>query len=124
MMTEAKKVALAAVMSYEFIDLERFVKTVAQEHTIANLGQDIFDRISPEMALRQPQGAVGAAFQQLREDCESDELCDGVDEEYRGWLKTARKDVAELVKRGATLTLENARLAFEKKGPFAPKKKG
>lgn len=103
-------------MNHVWADFEAYVRMLAKEHTIANMGQDLA-ALGAHAASSETY--VAAAYSQLLTDCESDEMADGIEEEYREWLKQARSD-AEAV-RGANLplTLANARLAFEKKGPFA-----
>jgi hypothetical protein len=50
-------------------------------------------------------------------------MADGVWDEYKSWVKQAKKDATRVQKAGLPLTLANARLAFENKGPFAKKTK-
>ncbi len=80
---------------------ESLVKATALRHTILNLGQNW-----PEIT-------------RLDQLAESDEMYDGVMEEYKSWLKDSKKEVTMVVKAKLPLTLANTELAFTRKGPFA-----
>ncbi len=121
-MTKAdKNTGLQQALEHVWTDLEKFIKMCAKEHTIANMGQDLRDYVSG--TYREPQYIVDQAYQQFLNDiCMDDDMVDGVEEEYRSWLKDARRDALRVQKAGLPLTLANARLAFENQGPFAKKK--
>jgi len=102
-----------------YTDVDQLVKDQAMEHTIANMGQCLEDFARSSMPADR---LIRLCYQDLRQQCESDEMADGIDEEYRDWLKEARKSVAMVQKKGLPLTLTNTRDAFERKGAFAAKK--
>lgn len=109
----------AEYITHVWSDLEKFIKMCAQEHTIANMGQEVenYDLGWPA------EDVVYHAFQQMLNDiCTEDEMVDGIEKEYRSWLKDARRDALRVQKAGLPLCLWNSRLAFENKGPFAKKK--
>lgn len=112
--------AFVAASNHVWTDFEKFVKMCAKEHAIANMGQ-CFEALSGNSA-RNPELIVESAFSQLRNDCESDEMAEGVWEEYQSWLKDARRDALLVQKAGLPLTLANTQLAFNKQGPFAKKR--
>lgn len=112
------KEAVQAAMTLVYEDFEAYVKDIAREHTIANLGQELEDHCGSHN--RDGKHVISSGFQQLREDCgETDESLQCVDDEYRSWLKEARKDAEKVRSAGLPLTIENSRLAFLKQGPFA-----
>jgi hypothetical protein len=79
---------------------ESLIKATAVRHTVINLGQNW-----PEIM-------------HLTQLAESDEMYDGVIDEYKSWLKDAKKEVKMVVKAKLPLTLANTELAFSRKGPF------
>lgn len=117
--TKKRQEFLAACMSFVHADFEQYVRTIAMEHTIANLGQELGELVAVGGLWCRPEDGVRQAYRQLIGDCESDEMAEGVEEEYRSWLKDARADAQRVRDAGLPLTLENARLAFERKGPFS-----
>jgi hypothetical protein len=120
------KEIIDAAFAYVYPSAEELIKVAAKEHAIANMGQELADAFSGYgrgLFESKPQELVPLRFSQLVGDCESDEMADGVDAEYREWLKTARKDVGRVQKAGLPLTLANVRDAFENKGVFAKKSK-
>jgi len=106
--------------SHVWTDFDKFVRMCAQEHTIANMGQ-CFESLVGHSSSK-PELIIAQAYSQLRNDCESDEMADGIEDELKYWLKVAKKDATRVQKAGLPLTLANARLAFENQGPFAKKK--
>jgi hypothetical protein len=109
----------AEYMTHVWTDLEKFIQMCAREHTIANMGQEVEDFDTHG----RPEHVVDNAYHQMLNDiCTEDEMVDGIEEEYRSWLKDARRDALRVQKAGLPLCLWNARLAFENKGPFAKKK--
>jgi hypothetical protein len=120
-MNEIKKNLIAAAFAHVYTDVERFIRDQAKEHTIANLGQTLEDHVHPGLSAR-PEQIIANAFSSLMSDfsCE-DETGDSVEDEMRVWLGQAKRDTALIQKKGLPLTMENARLAFERKGPFAKK---
>jgi hypothetical protein len=79
---------------------ESLIKATAVRHTVINLGQNW-----PEIM-------------HLTQLAESDEMYDGVLDEYKSWLKDAKKEVKMVVKAKLPLTLASTELAFSRKGPF------
>lgn len=118
--TLTRKELVQAAMQVVYMDFEEYVKDQAREHTVANAGM-VLEHMIQMASHTSPTNLVSSAFFQLYSDCESDEMACGVMKEYRCWLKTARKDCVAVQKKGLPLTLENSRLAWEKKGPFAKK---
>jgi uncharacterized protein YifE (UPF0438 family) len=116
-----KSECFEAASSHVWTDFDKFVTMCAKEHAIANMGQSFEDLAG--YGANRPELIVEQAFSQLRNDCESDEMADGVWDEYKSWVKQAKKDATRVQKAGLPLTLANARLAFENKGPFAKKTK-
>lgn len=103
-------------MTHVWTDLEKFVRMCAREHTIANMGQEVED-FDPG---GRPEHVVDNAYQQMLNDiCTEDEMVDGIEDEYRSWLKDARRDALRVQKAGLPLTLENSRRAFMNEFPFA-----
>lgn len=84
-------------------NVESLIKAAAERHTVLNLGANW-----PE-----------DTYYRLRSEAESDEVHEGIVEEYKSWLKDAKKEAAMVVKAKLPLTLESMELAFMKKGPFA-----
>ncbi len=121
--TTSTKEIIAAATVHVWTDFEKFVQMLAKEHTIANMGMELSDYVSRSCGSSRPEDTVNHAFSGLMNDMESDEMADGVQEEYRSWLKQGRKDALRVQKAGLPLTLANATLAFENKGPFAKKTK-
>ena len=120
----SKKDLIAAAFAYVYPDAEALIKDVAKEHTIANMGQNLEDFIvATEWLEKNPQQLVGSCYNSFYDQSESEEMAEGIEDERKSWLKQAKKDVALVQKKGLPLTLENVRLAFEKKGPFERKSK-
>jgi hypothetical protein len=84
------------------------------------MGQDLADFCNRGYKLK-PEELVEFAWGCFMGDMESDEMAEGTMDEYRSWLKDARRDAEKVRKAGLPLTLANATLAFELKGPFAKK---
>jgi hypothetical protein len=101
------KVQHAIAECVPYSDLESFAKAIAERHTVLNLGQPW-----PEVS-----------YQQLRSEAESDEMYDGIVEEFRSWLKDARKEANMVADAGLPWTLASAEDAFMKRGVFAKQKK-
>lgn len=121
-MNDKTKAQIDAAFDHVYTDIETFVKVCAREHTIANLGQSL-EELSRRAFTSSPERLVDNCYSCLYQDCESDEMADGIQEEYLSWLKDARRDAQKVLKAGLPLTLRNARDAFELKGPFAAKAK-
>lgn len=117
-MTKAN--VLKAAQEYEWDDADALVKAIAQEHTILNLGATVEEYIYGNV---EPSRVISTAFHGMRQayGSEGEELLDGIEDEYRSWVKNARKDVATIEKLGLPLTLANARRAFE--GEFKKSRK-
>jgi hypothetical protein len=112
---------IAQALAYVYTDFDQYVKDQAKEHTIANLGQSLSDY----GCYGKPEHLVASAFSQLRENygMELGDDAAGVDEEYRDWLKEAKKNCEKVRKAGLPWTLSNSRDAFEQRGAFAKVKK-
>lgn len=121
-MNDKTKAQIDAAFDYVYEDVEAFVKVCAREHTIANLGQSLED-LARRAFSSSPEHLVNNCYSTFYGDCESEEMANGVTDEYRAWLKDARRDAQKVLKAGLPLTLKNARDAFELKGQFAKKAK-
>lgn len=119
--TVSLKELIEQAMDFVYTDFEKYVKTQAHEHTIANLGQQLGDHSMGPRSLMKPEHLVDITFEGLR--CAyGSELRDegeGVDEEFRHWLKEAKKNCGLVKKAGLPWTLRNSRDAFERRGTFA-----
>lgn len=104
----------ALAMHVVYTDWDKYLRDISREHAIANMGQTLED-LTGSSAWLKPEDLISSAFHQLRNDCESDEMADGVDEEAKQWLKQAKKDAAVVKKLGLPWTIDNSRLVFEKK---------
>jgi len=122
-MTNKELIALA--FAHVYTDEEKFVEAQAMEHTIANAGLSIRDHLSygttwfethPDEVIE----VIPSAFNQMREDFGGEGV--DIEPEMRDWKKQAKKDTKLILKAGLPMTMANARLAFEKKGPFVVKK--
>ncbi len=115
-----KKQLIDAAFDHVYADTESYIRDIAREHTIANLGSSLEELVGRHGNM-EPRYVIGAAFSCLA----NDHACEGLslDPEYRSWLKDARRDAALVVKAGLPMTIRNARDAFEFKGPFAKKAK-
>ena len=116
-LTKSQLITLA--FQHVYTDVERFKKDIAKEHCIANMGQRLEDFMHG--ATGRPEDVISRAYSSFYGQSESDEMADGIADEMRSWLKEADKQIKAVQKAGLPLTMENARLAFEKKGPFAKK---
>lgn len=111
---------IKAAEDYVWTDFEKFVRMLAKEHTVANMGFDLGEAFQGYGSRNIPPDlVVEMAYNTLYQGSESDEMAEGIEEEYRSWLKDARRDAEKVRKAGLPLTLANASLAFELKGPFA-----
>lgn len=115
-----KQELIKAAHDHVWTDFEAFIKMVAKEHAIANMGQDLSDFVHRGFTPK-PEQVVDFAWSSFMGDMESDEMAEGTMDEYRSWLKDARRDAEKVRKAGLPLTLANVTLAFELKGPFAKK---
>lgn len=115
-----KNEQIKAASEHVWTDFEAFVKMCAKEHAIANMGQELGDFLHRGYTPK-PEQLVDFAWNAFMGDMESDEMAEGTMDEYRSWLKDARRDAEKVRKAGLPLTLANATLAFELKGPFAKK---
>lgn len=105
-----------------YTDFDRYVRDIAREHTVVNMGFELTD----VEHYAGPEDLIRSAYQHVLE-CNAEALgevegCDSVEEEFRSWLKDAKRDAARVRKAKLPLTLENARMAFLNRGPFAPVK--
>lgn len=119
--TLTKKQIIDLAFQHVYTDVEAFRKDIAKEHCIANMGQELGDFVDGHF--KDPARVISWAYNAFYQQSESDEMAEGIDEEMRSWLKEADKQIKAVQKKGLPLTMENARLAFEKKGPFAKKTK-
>ena len=116
MANPAKQAIIDRALNHVYTDLETYVRDIAREHTVANMGQDLEWLMgSPSFYEKRPETLISGCYNQLRNDCESDEMADGIHDEYRSWVKDARRDAAIVQKNNLSLTIANAMLAFERK---------
>ncbi len=115
--------AIEAALNLAYTDEQKFIRTVAMEFAVSNMGQDLADCISNH-GLTPPPAAnlIAYAYQRVAAS-EGDEVYEAFEEERIGWEKEARKMVPRLKKAGLPLTVANTHLCWEKKGPFAKKVK-
>jgi hypothetical protein len=135
-----KDQVLKAIYEHVWTNMEEFVKTRAQERTIANLGEELGDYVTGDMS---PERAVEIAFNRAMGNpiihFEDDDFANDVMETYRSmlknpqvdtviesfmdeydwWLPRVREEAKRIQEAGLPLTLANAQLVFEHKGPFA-----
>lgn len=122
-----KQEMIDGAFQFVFATAEALVKAHAQEMTLGNMGQSLVDyvyppKVSPTRAdppVPDLSSVVSRAFNEFYQGSESDEIAQCISDELHDWMKSAKKDVAKVVKKGLPLTLANARLAWEEKGPFA-----
>jgi len=113
---QSRKAALeAALTRVVYTNINDYVLDQAREHTIANMGMDILDHVNPKSP---PEKVVLHAWYDFCNLAESDEMLDSFEEEKRSWLRQSADDAKKVQKEGLPLTLANARMAFEFKGPF------
>jgi hypothetical protein len=120
-----RKEIVALAFAYVYPNVDELIKAQAREHTIANMGfsvEQMLERFSLTGLEKTPDRVIDLAWSGLMGDMESDEMADGVNDEYRAWLKDAKRDALLVQKAGLPLTLDNTRQAFEKTGQFAKKK--
>jgi hypothetical protein len=109
-----KQAAINAALDFVHTDEENLIKQVAGEHALVNMGmsvEDHFVSVPPEKLLY-------AAFNNFYQQSESDEMADGTMDEYKSWVKTAKRDIKAVKKAKLPLTARNVRSAFLKQGPF------
>ena len=100
-----------AAMTFVHPDEASYARQICAEFAVSNMGQDI-----RELAACNTMTATYAmsAWNSLRYACEVD-----ISDEFDFWKKDAKKMIAAVKRAKLPFTLENARLAWEKKGPFA-----
>ena len=103
---------IAAAFAHVYTEADRLIQDVAKEHAIANMGQTLEEHLQRAAP---PADVIAVCWSSFYGQSESVEMARDLDQERKGWLKQAKKDVATLVKKKLPLTLENARLAFERK---------
>jgi hypothetical protein len=114
MKSPESKALVDAAFAIVYTDEAKFIRTVASEYTLANMGKDIetfVDRWS------KPETIVVSSYQQL--NCEASSEGYPLDGEYNHWLKIAKKLTKQLNKAKLPLTVDNAHAAFDRTGPFA-----
>ena len=109
-----------AALNHVYTDFDEYVKDQAKEHTVANLGQELSDFARGSRA----DTLVAGAFYQLRCNyaAEMGDDGDAVMDEYKSWLKEAKKNCGRVKKAGLPWTLQNSRDAFEQRGHFKKEK--
>jgi len=118
MVEEIKKMKKSEIvtqaMNVVYTDWEKYIRDIAREHTIVNMGQCL-EYLMDGYRSCNPEHVISDAFNQLRNDCETDEQAESIDDEFRSWVKQAKKDAAVIKKLGLPWTIDNSRLVFEKK---------
>lgn len=117
-----KKELIDATFQFVFPTPEDLADAHAKEMTLSNMGQTLANYV--DVPKRAPTAhflrtLVTFAYADYFQGSESDEIAKCISDEHMSWVKDAKKDVAKVVKKGLPLTLANARLAWEEKGPFA-----
>lgn len=100
-----------AAMQYVHRDEASYMQQICAEFAVSNMGQDIRELAGCRNA---PATYAMSAWYGLMNACEVD-----ISGEFDFWKKDAKKMIASVKKAKLPFTLENARLAWEKKGPFA-----
>ena len=114
MKSPESKALVNVAFAIVYTDEAKFVRTVAAEYTLANMGKDIEDFVDK---WSKPDSLVLAAYGQLNSEASSEGY--PLDGEFNHWTKTAKKLVKLLSKAKLPLTVDNAHAAFDKTGPFA-----
>ncbi len=122
-----KRQLIEAVLNYPYATPEALIDAHAKEMTLGNMGQSLADYAHlprptasrPVPSMPDLSTVVTRAYDEFYQSSESDEIAKCIADEHRSWVKSAKKDVTKVVKGGLPLTLANARLAWEEKGPFA-----
>lgn len=113
------KQIIAAAITYVYSDVDDLVQDAAKDHAMANMGHVLGDFINvSEWLSNHPEYVISFSWGNLMGLSENDE---SGNDERKGWLEQAKKDVAAVQKKKLPLTMENARLAFKCKGPFEKK---
>ena len=102
---EALKAHIELAMTHLYTNEEEFMKVVAMEFTIANLGRSL-EETRMVRVTDNPANLVSLCYNQV----DSDYGMEGVEiePERKSWLKDAKKIVATLKKHGMSFTLINA----------------
>ena len=110
------KAAIEAAFDHVHTDIDHLIKQVAGEHALINMGMTLEENLG--WYLPESKDVLYSAFNSLYQQSESDEMADGTMDEYKSWVKQAKKDVALVKKAKLPLTPRNVRAAFLKEGPF------
>ena len=116
---DEKKKAIEAAFDHVHTDVERLIKQAASENAVVNMGQSIedwFPYFDPG-----PETLLERCFSNFYQSSESDEMAEGLEDERRAWVKTAKRDVAAVQKKKLPLTVRNVQDACFKRGAFAKK---
>lgn len=113
--TADKKQAIENALDFVHTDICKLIKQVAAEHAVQNMGMNVEDYVD---FLDKPENQLYSCFNSMYQQSEDDSMADGTMEEYRSWLKQAKKDVSLVKKAKLPLTARNVRSAFLKEGPF------
>jgi len=111
-----KLAAIEAAYDYVHTDVEHLIKQVAGEHAVVNMGMTLEDQLS--WYVPKPDDLLYSCFNNFLQQSESDEMERGTMQEYKSWVKQAKKDVALVKKAKLPLTARNVRAAFLHEGPF------
>lgn len=112
-----KKAAIDAALDFVHTDEENLAKQVAAEHALINMGMTVEDYCTYQSPNR-PESFLYGCFNSFYQQSESDEMAEGTWDEYRSWIKQAKKDIALVKKEKLPLTARNVRAAFLLEGPF------
>lgn len=114
-----KKIAIEAALDHVHTDVEHLIKQVAGEHALVNMGMTLEDQMNWHVG--KPENLLYDCFNSFVQQSESDEMERGTRQEYRSWVKVAKKDIAAVKKAKLPLTARNVRASFLKEGPFKKK---
>lgn len=111
-----RKALVDAAFAIVFTNENKFLREVAEEYTLANMGQTIDDFVTEWTSL---ENLVTQAYGQFYIDVGVNRR--DLTNEYTSWLKEAKKIVKALKKAELPLTVHNAHHFWDKTGPFASK---
>jgi hypothetical protein len=114
-----KQNAINAALDFVHTDEENLIKQVAGEHALINMGMCLEDHMN--YYTPRPEHLLYDCFNSFYQQSESDEMADGTMDEYKSWVKQAKKDIKLVKKAKLALTARNVRAAFLCEGPFKKK---
>lgn len=117
MANQNMKALVLEAMAVVYTDEQKFINVLAKEFALSNLGQELEDHI--RFSKCAPEHVIDHAWSGMLSECDSDEMEEGMHDERRGWEKDAKKMLKQLKSKKLPLTIANAHLAWEIKGPFA-----